>query len=312
MDFEDFEVGKVMDAKIFDSMPSFLEFIKGMESFEHEIEVEKAGIARIELEGKDWYLNVLNGKRVTGVDGSQLRHLREFGIPFGAVQVARFSVVHGERDYSLEFKSKWVGLEYDLDFERFNLEMDALIEEMGKRDRHLFYDGSFVLSFISQLRRDLRGVYVDSINRILERSEETCTPVFGFVERSYARDISDFIYDALALRDTLNLFEYTKPLPCKREITKEYRRKVYFSYLSLNKLFPVRVEFPKWMVDEIDRFIELVAAECMLGSTRNYPYVLERAHKYAVVREVERETIGRIFSKFSSVGTSFKWISKKM
>ncbi len=307
-----FEVGKVIETKIFDSIPEFLEFVKRMESFEHEIEVEKAKIARTEVEGKEWYLDVLNGKRVVGVDGSQLRHLREFGIPFGAVQVVRFSVVHGAKEYSLKFKSKWVGLEHDLDLERFNLEIDALIEEMGKGDSHLFYDGSFVLSFISQLRKDLKEAYTESINRMLEKSEETSTPVFGFVEKSFARDISDFIYDALALRDILNLFEYTKPLPCKREITKEYRERVYFSYLSLNRLFPIRIEFPEWMVDEIDRFAELVAAECLLGSTRNYPYVLERAHKYAVVREVEREAIGRMFSKVATAGTSFKWVSKKM
>jgi len=54
--------------------------------------------------------------------------------------------------------------------------------------------------------------------------------------------------------------------------------------------------------------MRLVAAECMLGSTKNYPYVLERAHRYAVIREAEREVIGRMFSRGN---VSLKWISKR-
>ena len=307
----DFEIGKVLDSRIFDSLPALVESV----AFEKPpvIEFEKG---RIKVKGKDWYLKALEGKKVVGVDGSQLRHLREFGIPFGAVQIAKFSVIHGKGEYKVEFKSKWLGLESNLDLERFNLEILALLEEM-KGKSFLFYDGSFVLSFVSQLRKDLREKYIETINLMLEKSEETSTPVFGFVEKSYARDMVENFYDTLAIGETLKPLEYTRPRICRREVAKDYRKKICFSYLSLNGLSPVRIEFPAWMVDEIDGLIEIVAAECLLGSTKNYPYVLERAHRYAIIRESERNAIGRIFSKLgesgkAGLGTSFKWISKRI
>jgi hypothetical protein len=299
-----FEVNRVMSSRISDSIPDLIEFVSKLSI--PRIEVEKR---RLEAKGREWYLSSLNGKRVVGVDGSQLRHLREFGIPYGAVQVAKFAVAHGKGDYKLDFKSKWIGLEQNIDFERFSVEVEAIIEEMEGGRGYIFYDGSLILSFVSQFRMDLREKYLDLLNLMLERSEDTSTPLFGFVERSYARDISGNYQDSLALKDALSTLEYTEPRYCGRDIAKDYRKKVYFSYLCLNRL-PVRVEFPEWMVDEVDEFMKVVAAECMLGSTRNYPYVLERAHKYAVIREVEREAIGRIVSKFS--GTSLKWVSKRM
>ncbi|MBO8182269.1 MAG: DNA double-strand break repair nuclease NurA [Archaeoglobus sp.] len=309
-DTESFK-GKVFESRVFDSIPILLRFVGSLKP--QPLEVEKRAI---EVGAKKhWHLNILNGKRIVGVDGSQLRHLREFGIPFGAVQVAKFNVVHGERDYSVAFKSKWVGLESNLDLERFNLELEALFEEMGG-ESYLFYDGSFVLSFVSQLRRDLREKYIDAINLLLKKSKETSTPLFGFVEKSYARDIArdiaEVYYDALALTETLKPLEYTEPRICEREVAKAYKEKVCFSYLSLNRFSPVRVEYPEWMVDRIDEFMKVVAAECMVGSTKNYPYVLERAHRYAVIREAEREAIGRIFSKISGSTGSLKWISKRI
>jgi hypothetical protein len=299
-----FEIGRVMNSRIFDSLPEFVNFIGKLGPLP-EVDVEKG---KLEIR-RNWYFDELDGKRVVGVDGSQLRHLKEFGIPFGAVQVARFSVIHGSGAYDVAYKSKWVGLESNLEYERFSVEMESLIDEMDGKS-YLFYDGSLVLSFVSQLRKDLREGYVNSINLMLERSEETSTPIFGFVEKSYARDISESHYDSLILRDTLKPFEYTVPKVCGREVLGYlgYSRKIYFSYLSLNKLFPVRVEFPEWMVEDVEALMRLVAAECMLGSTKNYPYVLERAHRYAVIREAEREVIGRMFSRGN---VSLKWISKR-
>ena len=104
-DTESFK-GKVFESRVFDSIPILLRFVGSLKP--QPLEVEKRAI---EVGAKKhWHLNILNGKRIVGVDGSQLRHLREFGIPFGAVQVAKFSVVHGEGDYDIRFKSKWVGL----------------------------------------------------------------------------------------------------------------------------------------------------------------------------------------------------------
>ena len=313
MEDSGFEVGRVIDSKIFDSLPDLVAFVEKLNI--PKIEIEKR---KLKVQGKDWYLDALRGRKVVGVDGSQLRHLKEFGIPFGAVQVAKFAVDHGKGDYGLAFKSKWVGLDQNLDFERFSLEVEMIMEEMG-RESYVFYDGSLVLSFVSQLRRDLRERYFESVNLMLEKSEETSTPLFGFVEKSYARDISDAYYDSFVLRESLGPLEYTRPMVCERDVAKNYKRKVCFSYLCLNRFSIVRVEFPEWMVDETNGadetdemgdFMKIVAAECMIGSTRSYPYVLERAHRYAVIREVEREAVGRIFSKLG--GASLKWVSKKM
>jgi NurA-like 5'-3' nuclease len=47
-------------------------------------------------------------------------------------------------------------------------------------------------------------------------------------------------------------------------------------------------------------------AECMLGSTKGYPYVLERAHTCSQIGNDEKKD----FMKALSHDTSFKWICK--
>jgi hypothetical protein len=305
----EFHVGKVLNSRIIESAHLFLDHMKREESRKVEVQdIEKFGLNV----DRDWEFGVLNDVRVVGVDGSQINHLREFGIPFGAVQVAKVAVLHGKARFNVDYRCKWIGLNEDASFERFKLEIQSLIEEIEMAgESYLFMDGSFVLSFTSQFRKELRDAYIESVNELLQSSEMNQTPVFGFIERSYARDLTSdpFIHDALFLSTHLRRFEYTEPLKCERDISG-YRSDVYFSYLKLNA-FPVRIEFPGWMADDHSKFMEIAAAECLIGSTRNYPYILERAHRYAVISEKEREAIGLFLAAKTGKQISMKYLSKR-
>jgi hypothetical protein len=297
---------QIFNGRIFETIPLIMNYLKK--------EGEKSDLTKIKRSKVDILdeFNTLNGVEVTGVDGSQINHLKEFGIPFGAVQVAKIKIVHGKGDYEIGFKSKWVGMNEDIPFERFKLEIISIMEEIekGGRNHYIFYDGSLVLSFTNQLRRDLRESYIELVNELLEKSNEMKVPLFAFIERSFAKDISKGVYhDSYTLSEVLERLEYTEPIVCKRDIALEYKNPIYFSYLRIYKN-PVRVEFPEWMTDDFEKHIEIACAECLLGSTKNYPYILERAHKYAHIGEKERNTIGLYLCLGLEDSISQKWISK--
>ncbi len=307
MDLSEFSLGRILDSDIISTSKLFKEYIKRNEFRVETISFEKF---RIDGEGANWFFDVLEGERVVGVDGSQLRPLKEFGLPFGAVQAAKIAVVHGMKKFNVSYRTKWLDSNINLDVERFELEIGALLEEMDSTS-HLFVDGSLILSFVSQFNTSLQRKFIALIDKFLEKSEETATPVFGFIERSYAKDMvgdESFVYDSLALGDHLEPMEYTEPLRCERKITEKYSNDVYFCYLKLNPFFPVRVEFPEWMKKDHRKYLTFIAAECAIGSTKSYPYILERAHRYATISENERKMLASILG----IGTSFKWMSKRV
>lgn len=256
------------------------------------------------LEGREtrnkWYLKILEGKRVVGVDGSQINPLKDVGIPIGGVQVAKLCVEHGDGIYKLNNYSALVDLGKNVALKRFELEVDALIEEMDGTS-WLFFDGALSTTFTADMSDNLKMGYFSSINTLIKASEDTKTPLISYIDRSYSKDIAKMLgskgHDSFLLDSVLNLWSYTRCFSSENYC---------FSYLKTNPGTPIRIEYPKWMENMHHEVAKIVFAECQLGSTRGYPYILERAHSCCQITNEEK----RDFMRTLSQDTSFKWMCK--
>jgi hypothetical protein len=229
-----------------------------------------------------------------GVDGSQIQPLKELGIPIGAIQVAKVKVWHGSAKGKVEYYSMPVTIEENINLKRFELEIQALIEEIESNEGWLFFDGSFNIQEIREAK---------IVDELFEKSRKHSVPVIGYVDKSFSRDLSNMFglttYDSLLLRK-MSIFEYTKPF-----IVDD----LVFAYIKLNPTLPVRIEYPSWMTEMHDEVVKLVVAECQLGITKGYPYILERAHKHSIIEQKDRVKFMKAVKSYS---VSFKWMAKVM
>ncbi len=288
---------------LIENIGRFKEFLR---SYNEEIERKKKSvenrilnslkIERIEINNR-WHLRVLNGKRVVGVDGSQIAPLRELGIPIGVIQVAKIWVIHGKGEYGKSYRTTFIKLEENLDLRRFQLELEMLMEEMDGRS-WLFFDGSLMPYAVEQ---SIREEFTKIVSRVIKASEDTQTPIIGYIDKSFSKDIARRfgldIYDSFLLSDVMDVFSYTQP----------FGDKIRYAYLMVNPSMPVRIEYPEWMSDMHDDIVKIVFAECLLGKTRGYPYILERAHHYSCIDAKARASF---MKAVKSHGVSFKWMSK--
>jgi hypothetical protein len=78
---------------------------------------------------------------------------------------------------------------------------------------------------------------------------------------------------------------------------------LHFFYLNVgtdSKPYPVRVEVPKWVVDDKNKLNLLHAVlveQCKMMGSRPYPYLLHRAHETAVVRQEEKYQIEQMLGQ---------------
>ena len=80
--------------------------------------------------------------------------------------------------------------------ERFILECAKLCEFMEScaqrpfaRRPVCFFDGSLIISFAGQLRAGREHGYIQAVQELLDCSERTQTPLVGYVDNTYSRDI---------------------------------------------------------------------------------------------------------------------------
>jgi len=78
---------------------------------------------------------------------------------------------------------------------------------------------------------------------------------------------------------------------------------LHFFYLNVGTEghpWPVRVEVPKWVVDDKDKLDLLHAVlveQCKMMGSRPYPYLLHRAHETAVVKQEEKYQIEQMLQQ---------------
>jgi hypothetical protein len=77
---------------------------------------------------------------------------------------------------------------------------------------------------------------------------------------------------------------------------------LHFFYLNVGTEghpWPVRVEVPKWVVDEpasLDLLHAVLVEQCRMMGSKPYPYLLHRAHETAVVKMEEKQQIEQMLS----------------
>jgi NurA domain len=298
-------------------------------------------------EARSWAYDVLLDHTTFAVDGSQIRPEPGLNIPIAAVQVAFFENRHRlEASYSkeiafeiltpeellVEFNGDRIFSEQTVSARRFELEIETLCgwmqrlaatrEQSGQLAIALF-DSSLVISFADRLQEEGRARHVKAMLKLLRCSEQTGIPVVGYVDTSYARDLTNMlahcfklneaprVHDAQITGDSLKWGDRTPLFICARggadrkhpgvlESFEEYRRGIGFVYLRTNSQTPpARLEIPLWVYHRglLNEVIDIVRAEVIVGN--GYPYVIETADAAAVITSRERAAFYAIFQRFA-------------
>lgn len=298
-------------------------------------------------EARAWACEVLLNHPTFAADGSQILPVKDFSVPVAAIQVAWFENRHTrdgrytkDADFEvlapdellIEYNGERVISEQAVNLRRFELEVATLCRLMrqaaedGEAARKLplaLFDSSLVISFADRLQQDFRTAYINLVLELLRCSRETGVPVVGYVDTSYARDLTNLlahccglaetekIYDAQLVGGLLRWGDRTPLFVCARgsadkkqqgvlESFHEYRRGIGFTYLKTNSFAPpARLDIPLWVYEQglLDEVIDLVRAEVVVGN--GYPYVIETADAAAVITARDREAFYAIFRRFA-------------
>jgi len=183
----------------------------------------------------------------------------------------------------------------------------------------VFIDGSLVLSFIHRMVPAAQSGYLHALFQLLDTSEEQGVPVAGFIDLSYARDLTGMLKTAFSLPDG-NVFdaallsERMQPLdrtaafvtargdvlPHYRSPRKDWSTEMCFVYVKTGAdRLPARIDFPRWMLRQgvLDHALDIIRAEVVVGS--GYPYALETADAAAVLTTEDRLQFYRLFHRFA-------------
>lgn len=305
---------------------------------------------------REWALARLLGVTTFAADGSQIFPSKDMSIQVGLVQVGWFENPHSaDGDYTKdvhvevltpqELSSDFA--EREIEWRRFEQEVERTVQFIDRHEGQqalAFFDGSFILSFVSTMPEERQTSYTESIRRLLDHSKEKRVPVVGFVDSSYSSDLTTLadrllrpvasdpdkngddpkavhIGDAAVLRSRMDWGDRSRLFECARDdkvdVDKTYYGDVLFTYLKTTRDHPpARVELPAWIFEQglHEWVLDIVRAECIVGV--GYPYPLETADAVAVLSMQDRERFYRLFQDFAAergikVRFSRKSISKR-
>ena len=297
-------------------------------------------------QARHWALETLDGRPALAVDGSQIVPTTDYSPPVGAVQIGWFfndrcratdgdAAGRYEKDIAFEVLAPDELLDsggddgvfpnWRVNQERFILECAKLCEFMERcaerpfeRRPVCFFDGSLIISFAGQLRAGREHGYIQAVQELLACSERTRTPLVGYVDNTYSRDLVTLlatlhglpapaqINDAYLLRETLSGWGDRSPFwICARPDRlsdagrADFYKQVCFCLARVGmENPPARLEMPLWLLESgrADEIVALVLAEAVVGS--GYPYVLEAADVTAVIQQQDRQRFYRLYQDF--------------
>ena len=279
---------------------------------------------------RNWAMEQLRDVTTFAADGSQITPAREMSIQVGLVQIGWFMNYHShdipyEKDVAVELLTPRdfdVAVDRDtqreVEWRRFNGEVSAIarfMESNSGKEALAFFDGSFIVSFVSGMQPERQQQYTDVIQYLLDKSEETRVPLIGFIDNSFSSDVVTLIQhavgrtqiirnsDALLLRPEMQWGDRSRVYFCSRDddvVDNNYYERVCITYLKTTRdNAPARLEFPRWMLDDdiYEWALDVVRAECVVGV--GYPYPLETADATAVLTMADRERFQRMFQQFA-------------
>lgn len=286
-------------------------------------------------EAREWAHDRVRGVTTIAVDGSELRPSRDYSMPVGFVQVAWFRNPHlggddaerYEKDAQLELVLPGQGAA-DVSLRRFEAECETLIHQMSliaglDPPPVVYFDGTLVVSFVSEMAFELSQRYIDAIVAVLDASEHFRVPLVGYVDTSDAKDLCVLlahleglptprgVNDAAVLAEEMNWGDRTKAFLCARDdqVLRRYRgpgqersfeREVCFVYLKTTALGPpARLDVPAWVVQAglLDHVVDVTRCE-VVATAAGYPYAIESADAAAVLRTDDRQRLLRATQRF--------------
>lgn len=279
---------------------------------------------------RNWAVEQLCDVTTFAADGSQITPVREMSIQVGLVQIGWFLNPHSpsvpyEKDVAVELltprnfdEAVDHDIQREVEWRRFNGEVSAIarfMEHNSGKDALAFFDGSFIVSFVSGMQPERQQQYTKVVQYLLNKSEETRVPLIGFIDNSFSSDVVTLIQhavgrtriirssDALLLRLQMQWGDRSRVYFCFRDdevVDNGYYEQVCVTYMKTTRdNAPARIEFPRWMLDEdiYEWALDVVRAECVVGI--GYPYPLETADATAVLTMADRERFQRIIQQFA-------------
>jgi hypothetical protein len=289
-------------------------------------------------QARAWAKDVLTGVPTIAVDGSQITPSKELSLPVGAVQIGWFVNPHtAEADYVKDVAFEVLAPDelgdtggmtsgfpdWRINWRRFEGECHRLMAFMETyRDAPVkpvcFFDGSLVISFVQHMQPERQRQYVQAVTEMLDASERYRVPLVGYVDTSYANDLtlmldaatgrsgSERISDGALLRPRMTWGDRTTAWICARDDAVEpvgggkYYERLCFTYLKTTAdRPPARLDVPRWLLeaDALTHTLDVVRAECVVGN--GYPYAVETADAVAVITMQDRERFYRLLQEFA-------------
>jgi hypothetical protein len=313
-------------------------------------------------EARRWALEALRGRVTFAADGSQVFPGREASMPVAAVQIASFENPHSAEgrylkdvhfevippDQLLASARAYNSPEQVVGLRRFELEARAVCDFLerqrnwrsrGDRPPVAFFDNTLL---IASLRKGTDANFskrmADALAELILLSRETEVPVVGYVDHSYAHDITGLLaalykdlpetnaYDAQILRarvggaqsllekwgDRTIFWHCQRPNLAERFFDESGAPLVGFVYLQTTADgHPARLDIPVWVHEAglVEEVSDAVRAECVVGN--GYPYAIETADEAAVMTARDREQFLRVVQDFAAQHSLDFHISRK-
>jgi hypothetical protein len=294
-----------------------------------------------------WVREQLSGITTFAVDGSQIFPSKDVSLPVALVQIGWFENPHREdgrytKDIQLDvltpadLKTDRLAEPVDrrVNIRRFEMEVQCLIDYMAQcetpDDTLVFFDGSLVVTFADAFDPDSQRAYVEAMVNLLAASDRYRVPLVGYVDTSYARDLTSLLphwsaelspvealHDAQMLSVMMDWGDRTPLLTCDRDgILDKYgdqRDQVMFTYVQTTRdRPPARLELPRWLWEtgQAETVVDWVRAEVIVGG--GYPYAIETADQTAVIQGGDRQLFYRILQEWSDREALQLRFSRKM
>jgi len=296
-------------------------------------------------QARRWAEDVLENRTTFAADGSQIFAGKETSMPVAAIQIGWFENPHDESltyeknaDFEilspedlLKGDDEPVNPETRVGERRFHGEVKKVGEfisrkrgwqERGERMPLGFFDGTLLFS-IGLPKTDIQESFLQAMVNLVRHSRDCKVPIVGYVDRSFARDITTLLetlnaegrpaertlYDAAILfnADILDAwgdrscFCYSHRRGLDAFIDESGKPIVGFSYLkTAMDAPPARIDVPSWVYEDglLDEVIDVVRAECVIGL--GYPYAAETADQAAVISSADRDIFLRALQELAA------------
>jgi hypothetical protein len=297
-----------------------------------------------------WVRSQLSGITTFAVDGSQIFPSKDVSLPIALIQIGWFENPHTDdgqytKDIALDvltpkdlqINHRGDPVDRQVNIRRFEMEAHKLASYMEScpHPEHtlVFFDGSLVVTFADAFDPDSQNAYVEAMVKLLETSQRCRVPLVGFIDTSYARDLTtalqhfdptlksvETIHDAQILGRLMKWGDRTPLFQCDREgILAQYgdqQDQVIFTYMQTTRdRPPARLELPLWLWEAglAQTVLDWVKAEVIVGG--GYPYAIETADQTAVLQAPDRQLFYRILQDWAqredlNVQFSRKLVSK--